>query len=34
VEFHTRPGAHDFTTFGLAFKDALPWAAGRFYATP
>ena len=31
VQFHTRPGAHDFTTFGNALADALPWAAGRFF---
>ena len=31
VELHTRPGAHDFGTWSGALKDALPWAAARFY---
>jgi S-formylglutathione hydrolase FrmB len=34
VEFHTRPGEHDFKTFGNGLADALPWAAGRFYSSP
>jgi S-formylglutathione hydrolase FrmB len=29
VEVHTRPGAHDFETWGNALADALPWAAAR-----
>ncbi|MEP6649332.1 MAG: alpha/beta hydrolase-fold protein [Lapillicoccus sp.] len=29
VEFHTRPGSHDFATWTAALKDALPWAAQR-----
>ncbi len=33
VEFHTRPGDHDFTTFTNGLREALPWAAGRFYST-
>jgi S-formylglutathione hydrolase FrmB len=32
VEIHTRPGAHDFTTWGNGLADALPWAAARFYS--
>jgi S-formylglutathione hydrolase FrmB len=31
VEFHTRPGAHDFITFGNAFAAAMPWASARLY---
>ncbi len=33
VEIHTRPGAHDFETWGNALADALPWAATRFYGS-
>lgn len=29
VELHTRPGAHDWTTWTAALKDALPWAAQK-----
>jgi S-formylglutathione hydrolase FrmB len=32
VEIHTRPGAHDFATWGNGLADALPWAAARFYS--
>jgi S-formylglutathione hydrolase FrmB len=32
VEVHTRPGAHDFVTWGNGLADALPWAAARFYS--
>lgn len=29
VELHVRDGAHDFSTWTAAFKEALPWAAQR-----
>ena len=32
AELHTRPGAHDYTVWSGAVKDALPWAAARFYS--
>ena len=32
AELHTRPGAHDFATWGYGLADALPWAAARFYS--
>jgi S-formylglutathione hydrolase FrmB len=35
VEFHTRPGNHDFATWTAGLKDALPWAAQKLgSATP
>ena len=32
VEYHTRPGDHDWTTWTAALKEALPWAAQRMTA--
>lgn len=32
VEVHTRPGAHDFQTWGDGFADAFPWATARYYS--
>jgi enterochelin esterase-like enzyme len=32
VELHTRPGGHDFATWGNGLADALPWASARFYS--
>lgn len=29
VESHTRPGGHDFGTWGPALREALPWSAAR-----
>jgi S-formylglutathione hydrolase FrmB len=29
VEYHARPGGHDFDTWTPALQEALPWAAAR-----
>jgi enterochelin esterase-like enzyme len=29
VEYHARPGGHDFGTWTPALAEALPWAAAR-----
>lgn len=33
VKVGSGPGTHDFVTFGNGLKEALPWAAARFYGT-
>jgi S-formylglutathione hydrolase FrmB len=32
VEYHARPGGHDFATWTAALEEALPWAAARLGA--
>jgi S-formylglutathione hydrolase FrmB len=32
VEFHARPGGHDFGTWTPALQESLPWAAARLGA--
>jgi S-formylglutathione hydrolase FrmB len=32
VEYHERPGGHDFATWTPALEEALPWAAARLGA--